>query len=69
MSIEDEAVWLAKAVLKLEKRGFIQSHDDEEEELDCEHLKRIAIHHARNIQELCTKKPTNEVKNDSTTKR
>lgn len=49
--IEKEAVWLSKAVLRLEAKGFIQT-EDEDEELDCEHLRRIAIHHARKIQSL-----------------
>lgn len=54
MSIEEEAINLAKAVLKLEGRGFIQTYD-EDEELECEHLRRIAIHHARKIQTLTQK--------------
>lgn len=41
MSIEDEAINLSKAVLKLENNGYM-----------CEHLRRIAIHHARKIQTL-----------------
>jgi hypothetical protein len=52
--IETEAVCLSKAVLKLEKYGYIQT-GDEESELDCEHFRRIAIHHARRIQTLVTK--------------
>lgn len=54
-TIEEEAVWLSKAVLKLEGKGYIQT-SDEESELDCEHLRRIAIHHARKIQSLTLEK-------------
>lgn len=51
--IEKEAVWLSKAVLRLEANGYIQTEGgNDDEELDCEHLRRIAIHHARKIQSL-----------------
>lgn len=56
MSIEEEAINLSKAVLNLENNGYIQALDgDDEDELECEHLRRIAIHHARKIQELTRK--------------
>lgn len=54
-AIEEEAVWLSKATLKLEAKGYIQT-EDEDAELDCEHLRRIAIHHARKIQSLTLEK-------------
>lgn len=51
MSIEDEAINLSKAVLKLENNGYIQALDGgDEDELECEHLRRTAISHARRIQ-------------------
>lgn len=57
MNYEEEAIKLAKAVLLLEKYRFIQTcHDaSEDEEMQCEHLRRIALHHARNIQHLANK--------------
>ena len=54
-AIELEAINLAKAVLKLHDYGFIQALE-EEDDLDCEHLRRIAIHHARKIQEFAREK-------------
>ncbi len=57
--IEQEAVWLSKAVLRLEAGEYIQT-EDEEKELDCEHLRRIAIHHARKIQSLTLEKEKTE---------
>lgn len=52
MTFEEEAIWLSKAVIKLDDNGFIQSFGDQEEEADCEHLRRIALRHARNIQSM-----------------
>lgn len=60
MTIEQDAIWLAKAVLKLIDAGYIQTYD-EDEEADCDHLKRIALHHARKIQILTTVKTTEEL--------
>lgn len=52
MKLEGEAIKLAKAVLSLEKHGYIDATGDEQEELHCEQLRRLAIYHARNIQIL-----------------
>lgn len=57
--LEKEAVWLSKAVIRLEAAGYIQT-EDVEEELDCEHLRRIAIHHARKIQSMTLEKEKTE---------
>lgn len=51
MTIEEEAIWLAKAVLLLDKNGFIFTYDEHDEPY-CEHLRIIAIGHARTIQKL-----------------
>ena len=51
MTLEEEAVTLAKAVLLLDKYGFIQTYD-EEEEGQCAHFREIAMRAARNIQQL-----------------
>lgn len=46
-----EAIGLAKTVLRLEKGGYIDSLGfNDDEELECEHLRRTAISHARRIQ-------------------
>jgi hypothetical protein len=37
--------------MKLDDNGFIQAFG-EEEESECEHLRRIALRHAQNIQAL-----------------
>lgn len=51
--LEKEAIGLAKTVLRLEKGGYIDSIGlNDDEEIECEHLRRIAISHARKIQTL-----------------
>lgn len=59
MTVEAEAIWLAKAVLKLEENGYIQT-SEESEELECEHLRRVAVHHARKIREMCFESQENK---------
>lgn len=55
--LEKEAIGLAKAVLKLEKGGYIDSLGlNDEEEIECEHLRNTAIGHARRIQSLSLEK-------------
>jgi hypothetical protein len=54
---EEDAINLAKAVLLLDKYRFIMTWPDadEDDEMQCEHLRRVAIHHARNIQKMANK--------------
>ena len=54
MTFEEEAKYLAGAVWRLEKNGFIQPGEmaDDEEIAECEHLRRIALNHMENIQTL-----------------
>lgn len=59
MTIEEHAIWLAKAVLKLDAAGYIQTYE-QAEEADCEHLRRIAVHHAQKIKMLARTQPTEE---------
>lgn len=55
--MEEEAIDLAKVVLKLEKGGYIDATGGtDDDELECEHLRRIAIHHARKIQTIANKR-------------
>lgn len=57
--IEEEALSLSKAVLALENHGYIDATGaDEQEELHCEHLRRIAIYHAKKIRDLSMKVET-----------
>ncbi len=53
VNIEEEAIWLSKAVILLDKYGFIQTYE-EEEEGHCAHLLALARHHAQNIMKLAT---------------
>ena len=53
MTLEEEAIQLSKAVLLLDKYGFIQTFD-EESEGQCAHFREIAMRSARNIQKLAT---------------
>lgn len=55
MTIEEEAITLSKAVLLLDKYGFIQTLDIEDE-AQCAHFKELAMNAARNIQKLARDK-------------
>lgn len=59
MSIEEDAVWLSKAVLKLDKNGFIQTFE-EDEELHCENLRGAAVYFAKKIQTQAARNLMNE---------
>lgn len=59
MSIEEDAIWLSKAVLKLDKNGFIQTLD-EDEELHCENLRGAAVYYARKIRDQARKDLMND---------
>lgn len=51
MTVEEDAIWLAKAVWRLDKKGFINaSGGDDEEEAECEHLRHIAIQYMEKIR-------------------
>lgn len=53
MTLEEEAVTLAKAVLLLDKYGYIQTYAyDDESEGQCAHFREIAMRAAGNIQKL-----------------
>lgn len=50
---EEDAINLSKAVLMLDNYKFIMTWPDadEEEEAQCEHFRRIAVHHAIRIRD------------------
>ena len=54
LTIEEAAIWLSKAVIKLDKHDFIQTFD-ETEEMYCENLRGAAVYYAKKIQELVLK--------------
>lgn len=51
MKIEEEAIFLSKTVLLLDKYGFIQTYD-EHDESQCAHFRELALRAARNIQKI-----------------
>lgn len=55
MTLDEDAINLSKAVLLLDKYGFIHAMDDEDED-QCAHLRSVAVHHARAIQKKVTEK-------------